>query len=402
MQQEKKMKYKKYLICVFAFIAICIVCIKQMHSRQEETYTKITSVDGVTFDMPEKLLEQATAIAFISDHKDYSTDTYLFKDGKSIYLLLDKGNIVVAVENMTNYRLKDTANMEDAIAGESLDGIWMNPIGEELSCEIEEKDSVYKLVADVRGKVPLSTEAYGLFVGKFAYVSVDDYECSIFVGAKANDYDSLEKNELSMTEHIAKSLNATDLTGNLIMTDDARIEKESDKTNRGFVIKSNQGTTGTKYSDIYHLLKIGETGLYHAYDKNAENGLSEGEITIDQLYTGDDAVKLVKEYCQSGKSMYQYADAPAGYSWQVIRYHLSKSQNELYTNIRIEGLDGERLKYHGISCTTRTYDMIYDWDSTTDLYCYYAVPDGCEEYMLECGNRYQSTSETACFWIECD
>ena len=80
----------------------------------------------------------------------------------------------------------------------------------------------------------------------------------------------------------------------------------------------------------------------------------------------------------------------------------AKSQNELYTNIRIEGLDGERLKYHGISCTTRTYDMIYDWDSTTDLYCYYAVPDGCGEYMLECGNRYQSTSETACFWIECD
>ena len=73
MQQEKKMKYKKYLICVFAFIAVCIVCIKRMHGRQEETYAKITSVDGVTFDMPEKLLEQATAIAFISDHKDYST-----------------------------------------------------------------------------------------------------------------------------------------------------------------------------------------------------------------------------------------------------------------------------------------------------------------------------------------
>ena len=247
-----------------------------------------------------------------------------------------------------------------------------------------------------------TTEAYGMFVGKFACVSVDDYECSMFVGVKANDYDLLEKNELSMMEHIAKSLTITDLTKNLIMTDDTRIEKELDKTNSGFVIKSNQGTTGTKYSDIYHLLKIGETGLYHAYDKNAENGLSDGEMTIDQLYTGDAAVKLIREYCQSGKSMYQYADAPTGYSWQVIRYHLSKSQNELYTNIRIEGLDGERLKYHGISCTTRTYDMIYDWDSTTDLYCYYAVPDGCREYMLECGNRYQSTSETACFCIECD
>ena len=97
--------------------------------------------------------------------------------------------------------------------------------------------------------------------------------------------------------------------------------------------------------------------------------------------------------------MHQYVDAPDGYTWHVILYSLLKPQNELYTNIKVEGLDGEHLVYKGVPCTTRTYDIIYDWSSISDLYCYYAVPNGCKEYMLECGDRYQSTSETACFRI---
>lgn len=136
-----------------------------------------------------------------------------------------------------------------------------------------------------------------------------------------------------------------------------------------------------------------------AYDKNSEFSLSSGEITVEQLYTGEDAIDIIKAYCNSGKSMRKYMEAPEGFSWHVIKYSLSQSQKDLYTNIKIEGLDGNRLVYHGVSCTSRTYDIIYDWNKKNDLYCYYAVPNGCKEYMLECGNRYKSTSETACYRI---
>lgn len=472
----KKLYHSVITFAVTIAMLACSGCGSSLYENHKENYTKVTSVEGVTFDMPENFLAQATAITSISDEEDYSTNTYLFKDGKSIYLMFNIGQVVVAVENQTCYRLKDATNIENAIENESLDGIWIKPQGKSLSYETEEKDGVYKLMATVKGDVSVTTETYGLFAGKFTYVSVGDYECSMFVGVRGESYDSLDSNAVSIIEHISKSLTVTDIADSLTSSDstqadteasnqntsetgsepvideateaveeipemtesteavgvqdteaivelptetvnepeteivesteievpEADVENNTDNVgneNRGFTVKDNQGTTGTKYSDIYHLLKIGETGLYHAYDKDAENSLSDGEITIEQLYTGDEAVNIIKEYCNSGKSMYKYTDAPVGYSWHVVRYSLSKSQNELYTNIKIEGLDGERLKYRGISCTTRTYDIIYDWDGTTDLYCYYAVPNGCKEYMLECGNRYESTSETACFKI---
>lgn len=99
-------------------------------------------------------------------------------------------------------------------------------------------------------------------------------------------------------------------------------------------VGNNQGAVESKYSDIYHLLSIGMTGTYFAYDKDSENSLSSGDITIEQLYTGEDAVRIIKDYCASGESMYEYTDAPKGYSWHVVKYSLSQSQNDLYTNIK--------------------------------------------------------------------
>lgn len=464
-------KLKKTIAVVMTIVTVisCTGCGNSLYENHKENYTKVTSVDGVTFDMPENFLAQATAITNISKDEDYSANTYLYKDGENTYLLFNIGQVVVAVENQTGYRLKDATSVESAIKNNSLDGIWFDKIGKELSYDEENKNDVYKLIATVKGDVSVTTEVYGVFTGKFAYVSTNDYECSMFVGIRGEDYDSLDSNAKSIVEHITKSLAVTDGASTMpsqVQTETISTEQnqnnddtvamatettenetesieqientenvntdmpestevsipteeifpateieettntentnnvkneESDKN--GLEISDNQGEVGSKYSDIYHLLSIGMTGLYHAYDKNAENSLSDGEITIEQLYTGDEAVDIIKNYCNSGKSMYKYTNPPAGYSWHVVKYSLSKSQNDLYTNIKIEGIDGERLVYRGISCTTRTYDIIYDWNKTTDLYCYYAVPNGCKEYMLECGDRYESTSETACFRI---
>ena len=58
----------------------CSGCGSSLYENHKENYTKVTSVEGVTFDMPENFLAQATAITAISDEEDYSTNTYLFKD----------------------------------------------------------------------------------------------------------------------------------------------------------------------------------------------------------------------------------------------------------------------------------------------------------------------------------
>ena len=45
-------------------------------------------------------------------------------------------------------------------------------------------------------------------------------------------------------------------------------------------------------------------------------------------------------------------------------------------------MDGENLKFRGIEYTQRTYDIPV---SDTEFYSFYAVPNGCREYVLEMG-----------------
>ncbi len=46
---------------------------------------------------------------------------------------------------------------------------------------------------------------------------------------------------------------------------------------------------------------------------------------------------------------YEYSTAPEGYSWHAIEYTLSISPEDLYVDIKLVGLDGEKLKYRGVA-----------------------------------------------------
>lgn len=390
-----KKRYKIYITVVLIILIIAVICISIVHEKYKKNYTTITSVDGVEFDMPIELLTQATAITNMPKEMDYSSNTYSYKDGNNTYMLFNMEQFIIVVENQTGYRLRDVSDIEETMKANPLDGIWFEEVEKDTLHTKTSEDNVFKAVANVTSEISISNQHQGKFVGKFAYISENDYECSMFVGFKGESYNNIDTTKRKIMNYITRSLAVTEPASTLSSDFEDHLSKDA-----GLVIEDNQGEVGSnKYSDIYHLLSIGMTGLYHAYDKDAENSLSDGEITIEQLYTGNEAINIIKKYCTSGRAMHQYVDAPEGYTWHIIRYSLLKPQNELYTNIKVEGLDGEHLVYKGVSCTTRTYDIIYDWNSTSDLYCYYAVPNGCEEYMLECGDRYQSTSETACFRI---
>ena len=53
-----------------------------------------------------------------------------------------------------------------------------------------------------------------------------------------------------------------------------------------------------------------------------------------------------------------------------------------YVNVKLRGMDGENLKFRGIAYSQRTYDISV---SDTEFYSFYAVPNGCREYVLEIG-----------------
>ena len=155
------------------------------------------------------------------------------------------------------------------------------------------------------------------------------------------------------------------------------------------------------YSDLDHLLSIGDTGRLNTAESDGK--LTSTTITLEELYTGDEAEQIIWEYCQSGEAKYEYSDPKEGYTWQAIRYRTPESPKDLYINIKLEGLDGNKLTYDREEVSSRTHDIFYKMKKTEegydDLYCYYEVPEDCKEYMLECGIRRWDTSETACYKI---
>ena len=76
--------------------------------------------------------------------------------------------------------------------------------------------------------------------------------------------------------------------------------------------------------------------------------------------------------------------------WNVLEYSTEKSPlaDDGYVNIKLRGNDGNNLIFEGMTYTQRTYDYfdeIQEGEVYTRCYCFYEVPKGCREYLLEFG-----------------
>lgn len=451
---------EKKLIAGILLINMMVLtgCGASLYEDNKSDYTQVTAVDGVVFDMPEAYLSAATAVTAISNEVDYGTDTYLYKDGSANYLMFNIGYVVVAVKSGTTFDLYNTADVEASVTGNDINGIWLRCDGKNLEYKETGKEDNYKLIADVIGDVSVTPTVYGRFAGKLAYVSSDSYECSMFVGILGDSNEELSTSEQRVVEHIAKSLaisedfndtqydtqydtqnNTQDETETAVKSEiettetllseneteteshgiDLQLVPESETTveesnskqddipkdsEKSYVtVESNQKTTeGGTYSDIYHLLGIGDTGRLFSLSNDGQS-LEIAYLTVNNLYTGEEAENIIKKYCNSAECLYEYEDAPAGYSWHVIEYTTDTAPEDLYIDIRLRGLDGGKLKFRGVAASERTHDISVYTAKTENgyekQYCYYAVPNGCTEYMLECGKGINETGDTACFRI---
>lgn len=169
-------------------------------------------------------------------------------------------------------------------------------------------------------------------------------------------------------------------------------------------VKSEKSTTPTEHtnqtvvkdkeavleSNVYSMLDIGDMGLYSTM---GEYKATYGAIRLNKIYTGDEAKAIIKE-AAAEDDLYDYFDAPDGYSWQVAEYDIYYHDEgfQSYVDVKMEGLDGHALVYRGVKASQRTYDADneseYDSDNNRSLKMrvYYAVPNGCNEYVLKFGD----------------
>lgn len=206
----KRNKYMRIVTGVLLAVSLLTSGCGGVYEGDKDGYTKVTSVEGVSFDMPEHFLSQSTTLSEIEKDGEYATGTFLYKDGESEYILFNIDEAVIAVERDTKYNLREAEDIRTQIKNASVSGIWMTEIKDKITYKTSNRDGQYKVLADVLGNVSITPELYGKYTGYFASVQYGDYECSIFAGVRVAEGEKMTNEQEEILSHIVKSFQIVD------------------------------------------------------------------------------------------------------------------------------------------------------------------------------------------------
>lgn len=134
-------------------------------------------------------------------------------------------------------------------------------------------------------------------------------------------------------------------------------------------------------STVYDLLEVGKRGYLSIY---TDNGYETANMKLLNIYKGKEAISIIKEADQKDTMPDPYFEPADGCTWHVAQYSVDTTacNSTGYIDVRLRGMDGENLRLRGIEYSQRTYAITI---SENEYYCFYEVPNGCKEYVLECG-----------------
>lgn len=350
--------------------------------------TLVTSVEGVSFDMPTSFLNMATKITEISDSTDYGKGTYLWENSDSHYVFFNIEQVLITVSNKTTYNMKNSKDKEKQLGSQDINNAWFEADQEKLDYKTDTSNNAYKFMANVKSQVSITNTVYGDFVGVFTVVQNDDYECAMFVGVPGMSYSETSKSQREKIEHIAKSLAIHD----------------NNETETELNTKEENNTQSVEDTNEKIYLQQGETGSFTGITNTGEP--KTGFVTLQKVTEGAEAEEVIKEYLNRKDSPYSYQSAPEGYQWCIAEYKTEQSPDEVFPNFKLKSISGECLEsVNGNKVSTRTMDIFcYKKESDNDysnMYCYYLIPQNCLEYLLECGidGGSDMNLETACYKI---
>lgn len=423
----------------------------------ESGYTTVNHIDNLAFCVPSFVANKATAITKISNDQEYDSNiAYSYKNGTDEYIMFCINQLVVLAQKGTSFQFLNTENKETCLTNSDLLNTWFTKCGKSFSYTDEINSNTYKIISDVTAEVVITTQLYGDFVGKLAVISDGTDEWSVFAGVMGNSFENLtneqqsfindivlsmrlEKNpieevptydvvlesnpleeskdellekpviETNATASTKSEIEVTTQTNENLTTEYSAIVSSDSDFSEIDTISENIGINVTNQkrkellfdnaykSDEYSMLSLCECGILSA--RNSKGVIETPIIRINKIYTGKEAKKIVNN--SSNEFLIHGFEAPRGYTWHVAEYDVSyeSCSEDIYINIKIEGLDGNKLYFRGIPCEERTYDSSYavSTDSagnSTNHYVFYAVPNGCKEYVLKCGEGSPSKDNT--------
>ncbi len=169
-------------------------------------------------------------------------------------------------------------------------------------------------------------------------------------------------------------------------------EKEEETSSEGMNFNNQReyakaSESDPSYTDIYSTADIGDTVYYQAMDGNGDMQML--TVTLNKIYGQDESEALIRGYCTNGTTGYAYPTAPDGCHWEAAEFTVAATNGsvlpDIYTDVKFTGLDGENLNFKGIPYSMRTYNLM----NGSSVIVYYAVPNGCDDYLLRVGDTVQ-------------
>lgn len=450
------------LLSVVLLLSGCGISKNTAYSIPKSGYLEITYLDRLSFYVPQYIIKQATAVTQIEDGMEYnSNEIYSFNNGVDTYILFCMDELIILAQKGTNFHFSGSEDKKSCLENSGVLNTWFESSGKKLNYIDSEKSEIYKIIANVKAEVVITSELYGDYAGKLAVIESGEDEWSVFAGAIADSTSALSDDQLSVIDGITKSMSLKEnvvkeeptydvvIEQSLKVNDnqkpeaDSETSEEADKKDtvsdpvtdeieedpqstgetgketdpetdkeqtenpadqspvepdassthkRGFNVtnqrKQEKELDKAYSSDVYSMLKLGQCGILSTVSKD---GVQEPVIRLNKVYTGEEAKRKIKQYADT-QSIYDYFDAPDGYTWNLVEYDVSYQNctSTPYINIKLVGLDGNNLVFRGVPVTKRTHDASYEQkvegDNIYRMYCYYAVANGCHEYALECGD----------------
>ncbi len=143
-----------------------------------------------------------------------------------------------------------------------------------------------------------------------------------------------------------------------------------------------------KESSRENPLSIGDWGIASKYIFGEYRNVP---VRVNKVTRGEEAAKQVKEYCESGSSVYEYKEPEADMEWALIEYNVDLKNVDrntaIRTDARIIGIDSTAIQYNGKSYNVSTMGMTSNSTKAEIGTGYFAaqIPIGCKDYLISLG-----------------
>ncbi len=222
-KNSRKLPVNTNILKILLVIVIIIISAKMLLSSCAKNKTAsepvalkagfevVSSVDGVAFQVNQSILDRATAVTQISEGASFNeADTYVYKDGKSRFLLFGLDSLVIAVEKDTDFHFESTDSKEDALENGNINNIWFSKAEKKFSVD----SSNGRSVANATGGVVITTNQFNDFTGRLVTITDGNTEWGMFVGVPGTSYKEIPKKQKEAIEEIIETFTLSEHSSN--------------------------------------------------------------------------------------------------------------------------------------------------------------------------------------------